>query len=1273
MRTVNSRKRILVITGVVICLLMTAFFCMKTKADNKKYNPTGKLFENSTGFSMGVSDSVNSMSYGSQIGTFSVSGAVAREASKNGVQAYALNGAIAFSYDCSPNVYQTTVKENWNLTSSDEKTVGDVTLKKKVANGTMIILKSSDGKSWENACEPIQNFFTDKKLNYNSIYTTSEEEKNTGTYYRVIVAYEMKKKTGTEKNWIGISGDVYENRFFVEEYDFYICYAANPVIVKDIYSKALVANNSSVTDGFIVDDKGANVSITVTKDDDFVQNVSALQTFTNPGKYTINAVSPLGDSFSNTITVSDGLSTKVIPANCYKNQEKTGYTTENKVTGGTQLTYLMIGQKAGPAVKNATYNGFNAYGITGDRVRFYLKVQSLADYAKNGWEVISDDYGKKETQTIEGACTGTIEKGALIIQKSSDGKNWQCIENGRYANGLYTTNYCEYYSGTGEVLVYTPDGNDVINGIYIRMIFAYEIKQVEGKEKKRCMEEYAFYLCSNDLDAVTFHNLTVKDQVSEICGDDNEIEMKKLYETAETMESGTVTVTGFTIDKTNNPTVTYTVKKNGFVVSDSTQTEFTETGKYDIELKSALGSVKSVSLYVDAMTTDDTLSLYFGDGFIDGKRIYSEGPYPVFEGGHTNYVFNSIAEFYEPLYGQITNLTTNKTTSISASRTGRTMKINEPGEYIVVLNNNPSYDPDSPMQPSGDNKVITFHFQIIPEGTAPGPQINRESLEDSMKKSISGRYPKYYGLMYSSAAGGIITLAFKNYEDAFKYAYNYEKGIVEVQEDGSYYYSGSFKVDQQTRYESNWELTEALNYFAEQAIHELYFDTTDERTYITLEASVLNSTSNPRKLELERGVVIFADGQEALLTDLEALPILNSKPYAYQSPGISDNPESGVSNFTKSGTNDFEFIKDKYGCDSNSVEVKDSEGSIFRLEYNKGVGEQLKEMGCATGKVSITEKTVYGDQTTYDAVYFANGDNTAKLTLSYFDDGQENTIEISQAEADTVIETEAFSVTNVSDDLDPYDLVLVKYENIVTPYVADDLPKEVWTNNGDYEISVINRIGNKYSFTVRVIDSNYAAISFKGTGTESFQQIVANKGDSDISLPVPERYGYTFGGYKDDQGIEYGNKIDQITFNGSKTLTPVWVPKKFNIILKDSNGNEIDTLNVNFGAETEIPDALAPEGYIFDGWLDNGVKIEGNKVTISEEKDMVLVASFAQDENVADTNSLSENKSSTELGASDDLRKIVKELGIMLLLVVLIGGGTVVLIKRICRRERKDK
>jgi hypothetical protein len=1232
-----------IIAPVIALAIIIVLACgTNAIAVGSKNTPPVKRYENDNGFSVSSSDSVSKPTYGNSIGALFIDGASSHETTADGTTAYAADGNVSVGYTYTDGDYQTDVKENWNLVSSDAKTIGDIKLSKKVAKGTLIIQKSVDGKAWQNAREPIYNLFSDKKLDRNSIYSIEEADIKSGMYYRVIVCYEMKKKTGTEKGWFGVSNDVFQNRFFTEEYDFYISYANNPVKVLDIKSRQVVSNNATVNDGFTIDDNDANASITVKKDNGSPNSVKAFDSFYAPGTYTINVTSPMGDSFQNTVKVSEGLSTTSVQGIRYKNKEKDGYSTNSSITGAgasEQLTSLLIGQKAGTTIKTAKVNGFNAYGITGDSVNLFIRVADSNEYAQKGYEIVPDEWGKKEKQTIGDVSTGTIASGALIVQKSTDGKNWAQIDNGRYANGLFTTDFYSNYSGNGDILIYSPDGKEVIKGVYIRVLYAYEMKKTDSKDKYRCVEEYSFYLCNDELGAVTFHNLSAKEQLESVLGEEDEITVK-MYETAETMNSGAVTAKGFSIDTSLNPTVKYSVKKDGKAV---TGTKFTETGKYDITLTSAVGSTKSITLYVDCMTDDQTLKLYFGDGFIEGKRIYDENSqYPVFEGGETKYKLAKVSDSYLPLYGTITNLNTGKSTDIAASKNGRTNVLNEPGEYIVVLNNNPSFKTDSP---SGDNKEITFHFNIIAHGTAPGPQVNKKSLENAMNESVSGTYPKYYGLTYTSASAGNITLAFSTREAARQYAYNYEKGTVEKQSDGTYRYTGSFMVKQKDKYDSAWDLTDAINYFADQAIQELYFDVSDESTYRTLKDATLEKYKNPRTLELSSSVVIFADGQEELLTNLDALPILNLLPYAYQEPGVNRKSEIGKAAFS--------FVKDKYGCDSNKVTISDSTGKEITISYNKDVESQLKSAGFKTGKVRITEETVYGDKNSYDAVYFADNDNTAKVTVSCEGDKNKNVV-VTQDDEGTIIEAEAFSIKSIVDVLDPYCLLLVTDTHGNTMSFCADKPiNGMWSDAGVYDISVVNRIGNKYTFQVRIAEAKYATISYQGEGTEDFQSLLVKTGDKNVSLEVPTRYGYDFAGYDDEEGTVYEDVIDQISFSGSKVLSPRWRAKKINITLKDSDGNVIDTVEATFGVDTELPIPEIPDGFVFDGWMNGEELVKGNTIKLTDEGDITLVASMTQNEN-ADA----EEMQQTDTTGDDKGKPIVPIVPIVG--VFLLGSGAVV-------------
>ena len=47
--------------------------------------------------------------------------------------------------------------------------------------------------------------------------------------------------------------------------------------------------------------------------------------------------------------------------------------------------------------------------------------------------------------------------------------------------------------------------------------------------------------------------------------------------------------------------------------------------------------------------------------------------------------------------------------------------------------------------------------------------------------------------------------------------------------------------------------------------------------------------------------------------------------------------------------------------------IIDSTGHEHQIAYNMGVGKQLADQGCPSGIVTIKEKTIYGDESVYEA------------------------------------------------------------------------------------------------------------------------------------------------------------------------------------------------------------------------------------------------------------------------------------------------------------------
>ena len=127
--------------SIAIILIIFAVCSNYIYASSKFYAPTVQRYENitdsdsenSNGFSISSSYSVQSFSYGKNIGSLFVNGDIDHTSTVNGTPAYAAKGSVAIGYEYTSGDYQTKVKEDWNLEDCDEKTVGDINLSKKIS------------------------------------------------------------------------------------------------------------------------------------------------------------------------------------------------------------------------------------------------------------------------------------------------------------------------------------------------------------------------------------------------------------------------------------------------------------------------------------------------------------------------------------------------------------------------------------------------------------------------------------------------------------------------------------------------------------------------------------------------------------------------------------------------------------------------------------------------------------------------------------------------------------------------------------------------------------------------------------------------------------------------------------------------------------------------------------------------------------------------------------------------------------------------------------
>lgn len=1033
---------LIAISGLILMIMLCSFPATGFADRNFMLRGTNYALSEDSNFDYSGEKPVNTFFYGaSSLGKLYIQGPIENNTTYNSHVAFGATGSLSIRYNYDGS-YLNTKLESWHVENDGTRWLRgyDVGFLNNIAKGCIMIEKSTDAKNWEKVIDPIRDYFNKARSSSESlILTIPEEDYKNGMYYRVVVAYKFAKRTKT-----AFLNDQYDRKKCVEVYEFFAASEKNYVTASDLVTKMNLQNQASTDAGFQLRKNGSNATVTVNGNPDEALDFDL---FTEPGEYQINIRTKLGKEYRHTVTVNKGLEFSPLEPTIYESEKDKGFPLAKSVKDtafGSSLTTLSLSITKGYEIKQ----NHTSYGITGDHVSLYLKLNRSIESLGGGWKISSSE--KKQVNNIE---TGKVGSGALIIRTSQDGKNWKTLDRGRYDSGLYTTDYATHYGKAQSVLIYTPSGADVISGLHIQVLYAYQARNDKKNEYRDYVEEYKFYLCSDELGAVTFHNLSVTETIRESFDGEDETKIE-VYKQAETLVDGSYTTTGFQIDKKRNPTATHTVMRNETAVNGDKKS-FDETGKYNIKLFSAVGSTRELTIYVDRMKPEDAMKLYFGDGFISGKRIFSEGEYPVFEGGETSWHVAAVDANTLPIYGEIRNVSTGTVITVEQTPDEKTDIIYEPGFYEAIFATSKSFFSD---ELAGDARVFTFHFQIIEQGTAPGPVINQRLLNDYSHSTVIDSNPVYYGLTYTSAEKGKITLAFASKEDAVAYAYEYEKGLVEKQENGSYRYSGALIVDQNVKYDSAWDLTDAVNYFAEAAVHRHYFDMSDEFTYLSLTDEDLEKYPNLRQLELPRSVTIFAEGQKEKLTDIDALPLLNDKPYAYLDPETAGE---------KSGSYSFEFVTDQYGgIDSKAVTIIDSEGRQHAIRYSESVGQQLLADNCPSGIVTICEETMYGDDAKYQAVYIAPEDNQTELTVEYIQDGDRKTTVFNNSMTGSDIIADSFEITGLSDPLDSYAFVVVKHNQDEYVFTAKESMDIVWSDPGRYIITCRNRMG--YGYTVSV-------------------------------------------------------------------------------------------------------------------------------------------------------------------------------------------------------------
>ena len=185
-----------------------------------------------------------------------------------------------------------------------------------------------------------------------------------------------------------------------------------------------------------------------------------------------------------------------------------------------------------------------------------------------------------------------------------------------------------------------------------------------------------------------------------------------------------------------------------------------------------------------------------------------------------------------------------------------------------------------------------------------------------------------------------------------------------------------------------------------------------------------------------------------------------------------------------------------------------------------------------------------------------------------------------------------------------YDLTLVfdnGEENLTTKYAFEadisgitDPDKEGYTFAGWYESETFE--GDEYLLGTMPANNmtlyakweiNSYDITFVLNNGEDNKVVSYDFGANTSEITRPEKLGYTFGGWYDNEACSGNPYIFGTMPAKNVTLYAKWTVNSYTITFVKNNGESNTSVPYNFGATTSALDSVNKEGYTFAGWYES--------------------------------------------------------------------------------------
>ncbi len=218
-----ARKGAKAVVWLLLAALLAGVLPVAARAADGRAEVAGQLytFDGESHYEFSSAETSEETDGENTCGVFSVSGSFTEAGSQGGVPAFEVTEGNLSLYYTHGDGLLNAAEESWHLVEDKSKKLDTMTLEEKIGKGAILLQTSKDRLTWVDHTV-ITDAFEASPSRTGALCATSEVELLNGCYYRLIVAYELARKTG-ERTYLFISRDEYEYRKCVEVYEFYAC------------------------------------------------------------------------------------------------------------------------------------------------------------------------------------------------------------------------------------------------------------------------------------------------------------------------------------------------------------------------------------------------------------------------------------------------------------------------------------------------------------------------------------------------------------------------------------------------------------------------------------------------------------------------------------------------------------------------------------------------------------------------------------------------------------------------------------------------------------------------------------------------------------------------------------------------------------------------------------------------------------------------------------------------------------------------------------------